>query len=209
MSTQTRKYQLKARAKGQAETRRRIAAATAELHEEVGPARTTIAEIARRAGVQRLTVYNNFPDESDLFAACQAHFLERNPPPDPSGAFAITDPGERLQAVLTELYAWYRRTERTSANVRRDRASIPPLDALMAATADVRAAALADALAAGFAAGPRPRADRASGRGARARLLDLEASRQRGHRRRCRRRPDDRRRSRRGRVVGRAPRSAI
>ncbi len=157
MSTQTRKYELKARAKGQAETRRRIAAATAELHEEVGPARTTIAEIARRAGVQRLTVYNNFPEESDLFAACQAHFLERNPPPDPSGAFAITDPGERLQAVLAELYAWYRRTERLSANVRRDRASIPPLDALMAATVDVRTAALADALAAGFAAGPRPR----------------------------------------------------
>ncbi|MBA2357350.1 MAG: TetR family transcriptional regulator, partial [Actinobacteria bacterium] len=37
-----------------------MAAVTAALHEEVGPARTTIAEIARRAGVQRLTVYKNF-----------------------------------------------------------------------------------------------------------------------------------------------------
>ena len=60
MSTETRKYSLKARAERQAETRRRIVEATAELHTEVGPAQTTVAEIARRAGVQRLTVYNNF-----------------------------------------------------------------------------------------------------------------------------------------------------
>ncbi|MBA2357024.1 MAG: helix-turn-helix transcriptional regulator [Actinobacteria bacterium] len=52
---------------------------TAALHEEVGPARTTIAEIARRAGVQRLTVYKNFPDEYELFAACQRHFLSEPP----------------------------------------------------------------------------------------------------------------------------------
>ena len=37
-----------------------------ELHKEVGPAQTTIAEIARRAGVQRLTVYNHFPTKPDL-----------------------------------------------------------------------------------------------------------------------------------------------
>ena len=51
MSTQTRKYELKARAESQRETRERIAEAAAELHEEIGVARTTVAEIARRAGV--------------------------------------------------------------------------------------------------------------------------------------------------------------
>ena len=51
MSTQTRKYELKARAESQRETRERITRAAAELHEEVGVARTTVAEIARRAGV--------------------------------------------------------------------------------------------------------------------------------------------------------------
>jgi AcrR family transcriptional regulator len=157
MSTQKRKYELKARAERQAETRARIAAATAELHEEVGPARTTVAEIARRAGVQRLTVYKNFPDEYQLFAACQRHFLSDNPPPDPSAAFAIDDPGERLEAVLREQYRWYRRTERTSGQVRRDREILPALDALMADTTDVKAAELADALAVGFADGRRPR----------------------------------------------------
>jgi AcrR family transcriptional regulator len=156
MSTQKRKYELRARAESQAETRRRIAAATAELHEEVGPARTTVTEIARRAGVQRLTVYKNFPDDYQLFAACQRHFLTENPPPDPSTAFAIDDPGERLEAVLSEQYRWYRRTERTSGQVRRDREIMPALDALMADTTDVKAAELAEGLAAHFADGRRP-----------------------------------------------------
>ncbi len=156
MSIQKRKYELRTRADRQRETRRRIAAATAELHEELGPARTTVAEIARRAGVQRLTVYKNFPAEYELFAACQRHFLAENPPPDPSAALSITDPGERLEAVLRDLYRWYRRTERVSANVRRDREIVPALDALMADTTDARAAQLAQALATGFARG-RPR----------------------------------------------------
>src|SRR3954471_5680857 len=95
-----RPYQLKERAKRQEETRRRIAAATAELHAEVGPARTTIAEVARRAGVQRPTVYNNFPHERDLLAACQAHFLEEHPPPDLSPALDFEEPADRLRSVL-------------------------------------------------------------------------------------------------------------
>jgi AcrR family transcriptional regulator len=156
MSTQTRKYEMRERAERQAETRRRIAAATAGLHEELGPARTTVAEIARRAGVQRLTVYKNFPTEYELFAACQRHFLAENPPPDLSAAFALAEPGERLEAVLRRLYRWYRRTERTSAGVRRDREIVPALDSLMADTTDIRAAELADALAAGFAEGRKP-----------------------------------------------------
>ncbi len=157
LSSQRRKYELRARAERQRETRRRIAAATADLHEEVGPARTTVAEIARRAGVQRLTVYKNFPQEYELFAACQRYFLAENPPPDPSAALALADPGERLQAVLRELYRWYRRTERTSANVRRDREILPALDALLAETTDARTAALAETLAAGFVDGRKSR----------------------------------------------------
>jgi AcrR family transcriptional regulator len=152
VSIQKRRYELRARAERQAETRRRIAAATAELHEEVGPARTTVAEIARRAGVERLTVYNNFPDEYELFAACQAHFFAEHPAPDLSPAIAIANPGARLEVVLDRLYRWYRRTERMSANVRRDRELVPALDALMARTTDARAAALADALVDGFVA---------------------------------------------------------
>src|SRR5438132_5479997 len=104
----TRKYELKERARAQAETRRKIVEATVALHEEVGPARTTVAEIARRAGVTRLTVYNHFPEDAELFAACQGEFLARNPPPDLSSAFAVPDPRERVRVVLRGLYAGYR-----------------------------------------------------------------------------------------------------
>ena len=54
--TTVRKYELKSRAEAQERTRRRITEATLELHEEVGPAQTTITEIAARAGVSRPTV---------------------------------------------------------------------------------------------------------------------------------------------------------
>ena len=100
MSTQKRRYELKARAESQQATRARIAAAAAALHEEVGVARTTVADIARRAGVQRLTVYNHFPDLEALLPACSAHWLAEHPLPDLEPAFALEDPAERLLAVL-------------------------------------------------------------------------------------------------------------
>jgi AcrR family transcriptional regulator len=137
-----RKYELKARAEKQEETRRRITEATVALHQEVGPAKTTVAEVARRAGVTRLTVYNNFPEERELFAACQGHWLELHPLPQ-------LDPAEGVEAMLRSLYAWYRETARMAENVRRDRAGLPALDALMRDTADARMSALAGALGGG------------------------------------------------------------
>ena len=103
-----RKYELKARAEKQAETRRRITEATVALHEEVGPARTTVAEVARRAGVTRLTVYNNFPEERELIAACQGHWMQLHPLP-------ALDPSAGAEAVLRSLYGWYRETARMAA----------------------------------------------------------------------------------------------
>ena len=101
VSTQKRKYELKARAEAQEATRARIAAAAASLHEEVGVGKTTVADIARRAGVQRLTVYNHFPDLNALLPACTAHYLAEHPRPALEPAFALADPAERLRAVLT------------------------------------------------------------------------------------------------------------
>ncbi len=122
-----RKYELKARAESQEATRRRITEAAVALHESVGPARTTISAIAERAGVQRLTVYRHFPDERSLFAACSAHWLASDPPPDPGAWVAIKDPEERLVTALTNLYGWYGRREAMLANVQRDAATLPVL----------------------------------------------------------------------------------
>jgi hypothetical protein len=48
------------------------------------------------------------------------------------------DPSEGAEAVLRQLYAWYRETARMAENVRHDRASVPALDALMNDTADAQ-----------------------------------------------------------------------
>src|SRR5207302_819471 len=138
MSSETRKYALKARAEKQAETRRRIVEATAALHTEVGPAQTTVAEIARRADVQRLTVYNNFPDEKELFDACGAYWLAENPPPDPTAALGTKNPTERLCAVLVPLYSWYRYSAWFIEYMQRDRLVMPPLDAVMRIRLDMQ-----------------------------------------------------------------------
>src|SRR5258708_17759634 len=98
MSSQIRKYELEARAEKQAETRRRIVEVTSALHEEVGPARTTVAEIARRAGVQRLTVYTHFPNETELFDPFGQHWMERNAQPTPPAALPIDNPIQPFRA---------------------------------------------------------------------------------------------------------------
>ena len=165
MSTQKRKYELKARAEAQQATRARIAAAAAALHEEVGIGQTTVADIARRAGVQRLTVYNHFPDLNALLPACTAHWLAEHPRPDLEPAFAIEDPAERLRAALTALYGWYREAAPMQRRVLGERATVPELDAWLARSGDVVLAELAASLS--------PASNRARGR-ARARLLDLE-----------------------------------
>jgi AcrR family transcriptional regulator len=137
-----RKYELKQRAKQIEETRRRIVEATSGLHLERGPAATSVAEIARRAGVQRRTVYNHFPDDSTLFEACSAHWRALHPPPDPA---AWTD----LRQGLRELYAWYRETETMTANVLRDAEVLPSLRAVIEPGLGVYLAAVRSALAKG------------------------------------------------------------
>src|ERR671936_1579952 len=96
-----RKYELKNRAEQLAQTRLRITEATVELHRTLGPAATQISEIARRAGVQRLTVYNHFPDEASLFAACSAHWRALHPTPDPAEWAEIDDPRNPQRTALS------------------------------------------------------------------------------------------------------------
>src|SRR4051812_21205209 len=115
-----RTYRQKKRAEQSAETRRKIVEATVALHREVGPAATQINEIARLAGVQRVTVYSHFPDEVSLFMACSAHWRALHPAPDPATWLSIEDPAKRLRLGLRELYEWYRKTEPMTGNVLRD-----------------------------------------------------------------------------------------
>ena len=122
-----RKYELKSRAARQEATRQRIVEAAVELHEEIGPARTSISAIAERAGVERLTVYRHFATEGEIYQACSARFNELHPFPDFAAWEAIDDPFARLSLGLTELYRYFADSERMMAAVIRDAPSTPAM----------------------------------------------------------------------------------
>lgn len=133
MSDRKRKYEKKARAEAEAQTRRRITESAVELHGSLGPAHTSMSAVAEHAGVRRSTLYRHFPDERTLFGACSAHWAEENPPPDIGGWLTVKDPDERLRLALDQLYAYYRRTEGMMDKLLRDEATVEVVNELMGA----------------------------------------------------------------------------
>lgn len=125
MSEQKRKYEKKARAEAEAQTRQRITESAVKLHGTLGPARTSMSAVAEHAGVRRSTLYRHFPDEAALFGACSAHWAEANPPPDISRWEEIEDPAERLALALGEMYAYYRRAGGMIDKLLRDENTVP------------------------------------------------------------------------------------
>lgn len=102
-----RAYTMTRRAAQQAETHLRIVEAAIALHGEMGPAQTSLSQVAERAAVQRHTLYAHFPDERSLLLACSGLHLERNPLPDPENWNAIAGAAARLKTGLAALYRWY------------------------------------------------------------------------------------------------------
>ncbi len=125
MSEQKRKYEKKARAEAEAQTRQRITESAVELHGTLGPARTSMSAVAEHAGVRRSTLYRHFPDEAALFGACSVHWAEANPPPDISRWEQVEDLGERLDLALEEMYAYYRRAGGMIDKLLRDEGAVP------------------------------------------------------------------------------------
>lgn len=115
-----RPYRLGARGRQQAETRRRIVEAAVELHSTLGPARTSVAQIAERASVQRHTYYAHFPQERDLFLACSGLALERDPLPRIDSLRTLPPGRERVRSGLGQFYGWYERNAGQAACVLRD-----------------------------------------------------------------------------------------
>lgn len=122
-----RKYTKKRRAEQQEKTRERIVAAAVALHEELGPAQTTIKALAERAGVQRLTVYRHFPDEASLFEACSSQWLMQNPPPAVD-EWQGTEPSiEKCRQAFKAFFSYYRRTQRMWHQVYQDEEKAPAM----------------------------------------------------------------------------------
>lgn len=123
-----RPYRLKERARRQEHVHRRITEVTVELHRTVGPARTTVSEIAKLAGVQRATVYNHFPTDLELIDACSSHWVAEHPPPDPGAWLEIPDPTRRVESALAAMYDYFERGRDMLENVLRDAPLVPALD---------------------------------------------------------------------------------
>lgn len=126
-----RSYVKKARQEKMEQTRARIVDAVVALHQEVGPSKTTIAAIAERAGVQRLTVYRHFPEESDLIAACSHRYSQLNPPPDPARWPSDGSPTDYAKIALEEIYDYYHCTAPMLTRVYRDAPEDPALMEVM------------------------------------------------------------------------------
>jgi AcrR family transcriptional regulator len=131
MSDQKRPYRMTRRAELEELTRRRITQSAMTLHEELGPARTSISAIAAHAGVRRSTVYRHFPDEAALFSACSTHWRAANPVPGLQAWAAIEDPPRRTETALRELYAFYGRTQAMYASLLRDEPLVPIVQHLL------------------------------------------------------------------------------
>jgi AcrR family transcriptional regulator len=142
----SRPYKLKKRAEHRDAVRQRIVDAAIKLHQTIGPNATSMADIAKKARVGRVTVYRHFADPDAVARACSGQYFARHPPPDALQWAAIADPRARLRAGLAQAHAYHRSTEammtRVLAEVR-EHPVVAPYHALWRATAEVLAAPFA------------------------------------------------------------------
>src|SRR5579863_7877318 len=124
-STSPRQYRMQRRAEHVDGTRQKIVDAAVALHGSIGPAATTVASVAERAGVTRATVYRHFPDDEAMFSACSSHWLSQQQPPDPAAWARIGSAEERLRFALADLYRFYRAGASMLTLIYRDIAAVP------------------------------------------------------------------------------------
>jgi AcrR family transcriptional regulator len=145
-----RKYQLKRRAERQEQTRHRIVEAAIALHCTKGPSRTTLSDVARRAGVQRHTLYRHFPDEQALGFACSGRYMTEHPLPDPAQWAAVVNPEKRRRVGLTALYTWFDANQEMIGAVWRDAELDPAIGELFQLRAGATLAGIRETLRVGL-----------------------------------------------------------
>jgi AcrR family transcriptional regulator len=128
-----RAYNSTLRKEVEAETLRRIVAATVELHAEKGAMATSHADIAERAGVAVPTVYKHFPSRGALLPACMGHVAKDAPVTDVAAILSEPDPALRIERLVKAIYARYEYYEPWFRWVPGDAASLPELAAALEA----------------------------------------------------------------------------
>jgi AcrR family transcriptional regulator len=139
-----RRYDQSRRAEAADATRRRIVAATYELHGEKGISATTWRDIAARADVGLGTLFHHFRTYDDVIRACGAYTFEKHGVPTAAIFENAGTAAERLRRLVAALADFYR--------------GFPQLDAIRGERS--RFAALEEAFA-GEEAGRRALIDRA------------------------------------------------
>lgn len=105
-----RRYTLGKREESQADTRRRIIAATLRLYREVGIGGATVPVVARAADVAPATVRNHFPGPTDLAEAAADTILSELGMPGEAIFAGASGPVERLERLLVEVAAFFERS---------------------------------------------------------------------------------------------------
>jgi len=147
-SPRRRGYQLGRRGEAAEETRRRIVAATFDLHAELGIANTSMKQIAERAAVSVGTVYHHFPTYADAIDACGAFAAKACPPPSEAMFVGASTRSERVARLAR---AWFDYYERLPAldSVRRDQHLADTLRTFVASEQSLRLRLAAKALGVG------------------------------------------------------------
>lgn len=126
-----RSYQQKQRAESAEETRRRLIQATFELHLEQGIAATTMAQIAKRAGVGMGTVYHHFQTLDETVQACGEMVMATYPPPGEEILRGVAQMRARVQVLARAL--WEHLDRLSFDRVRADQDQVPVLRPFVAA----------------------------------------------------------------------------
>ena len=119
------------RAELEEDTRLRITEATMALHEELGPARTSISAVAEQAGSVARPSIATSPTRPRSSRPAPRTGAPQTPRPTRPGGPGSTDPGARTEAALRELYAFYRRTEPMYTSLLRDEPVVPIIQQLL------------------------------------------------------------------------------
>lgn len=124
----TRRYRLGKRAEAASATRRRIVEATLTLHDEQGIVRTSIRNVAGRAGVAPATVLQHFPRMDDLIHACGE--LSDAMAPMPTDVVLVGTMGrhDRIRAFAVSLFEWWEQLGPGWDHLQVDRRTLPRVD---------------------------------------------------------------------------------
>ena len=141
----SRRYRSERRAETAEQTRRRIVAATQQLHIEQGIYATSMPQIAERAGVSVGTVYHHFPSYEDACSACARHTAEMLPLPTVQVFAGLQTVDERVRRLAQEVFGFYQRLP-AYERVRSERWGMPPIAAYAEREENSRTALMREAL---------------------------------------------------------------